>query len=165
MDKLYIDQKKFTSLLLKLVRDIKLSNWKPDYIVGITRGGLTPSVYLSHWLNVPMHTLNISLRDNCFAESNDLILEDAISTNKTNILIVDDINDTGQTFNYLTNDWENKSVTTDWANIYNNNVRFCVLVDNLSSNSKVKMDYSGMEVNKFEKDVWVYFPWEEWWTK
>lgn len=31
--------------------------WKPDYIVGLTRGGLVPAVYLSHYLNVPMETL------------------------------------------------------------------------------------------------------------
>jgi hypothetical protein len=27
------------------------------------------------------------------------------------------------------------------------------------------MDYVGMEVNKAENDVWVDFPWEDWWTK
>jgi len=27
------------------------------------------------------------------------------------------------------------------------------------------MDFVGMEVNKAEKDVWIDFPWEDWWTK
>jgi len=40
-----------------------------------------------------------------------------------------------------------------------------VLVDNLASKCNVKMDYVGMEVNKAEKDVWIDFPWEDWWTK
>jgi hypothetical protein len=29
----------------------------------------------------------------------------------------------------------------------------------------VKMDFVGMEVNKAENDVWIDFPWEDWWTK
>jgi hypothetical protein len=40
-----------------------------------------------------------------------------------------------------------------------------VLVDNLASKCDVKMDFAGMEVNKAEKDVWIDFPWEDWWTK
>jgi len=27
------------------------------------------------------------------------------------------------------------------------------------------MDYTGMEINKAENDVWVDFPWEDWWLK
>jgi pyrimidine operon attenuation protein/uracil phosphoribosyltransferase len=49
--------------------------------------------------------------------------------------------------------------------VWNNNVKFAVLVDNLASQCEVKMDYVGMEVNKAENDVWIDFPWEDWWTK
>jgi len=52
-----------------------------------------------------------------------------------------------------------------WNDVWNNTVRFAVVVDNLSSKASVKMDYSGMEVNKAESDVWIEFPYEEWWTK
>jgi hypothetical protein len=52
-----------------------------------------------------------------------------------------------------------------WPGLWNNSVRFAVLVDNLASQCKCNMDYSGMEINKAEKDVWVDFPWEDWWTK
>jgi hypothetical protein len=40
-----------------------------------------------------------------------------------------------------------------------------VLVDNLSSNCVREVDYCGLEINKAEDDVWVEFPYEEWWTK
>jgi hypothetical protein len=40
-----------------------------------------------------------------------------------------------------------------------------VLVDNLASKCNVKMDFVGMEVNKAENNVWIDFPWEDWWTK
>ena len=36
-------------------------NWRPDYIVGITRGGLVPAVLLSHLTDIPMHTLCVQL--------------------------------------------------------------------------------------------------------
>ena len=81
------------------------------------------------------------------------------------ILIVDDINDTGATFNWIMKDWQSSCLPNndDWKWVWNNNVRFAVLVDNLASHCEVKMDYAGMEVNKAENDVWIEFPYESWW--
>ena len=79
---------------------------------------------------------------------------------------MDDINDTGATFNWIMQDWPNLCLPNDedWKWVWNNNVRFAVVVDNLSSKCNVKIDYSGMEVNKAENDVWIDFPWEIFWT-
>ena len=87
--------------------------------------------------------------------------------NYKNILIVDDINDQGTTLNWIINDWKSSCLPNDpcWDEVWNQNVRFAVLVDNLSSNCEYGMDYVGMEVNKAENDVWVDFPWEDWWAK
>ena len=46
-----------------IIRQVHLSNFHPDYIVGITRGGLMPALMISHYLKVPMYTLDVSLRD------------------------------------------------------------------------------------------------------
>ena len=35
------------------------NEWRPDYIIGITRGGLVPAVMLSHMTNIPMHSLSL----------------------------------------------------------------------------------------------------------
>ncbi len=196
MNKLIIDHNQLKGLVGKICRDITISDWRPDYIVGLTRGGLTPAVMLSHYLNVPMYSLGVSLRDsNVESESNLWMAEDALgpqsrdrfvedendvagileaasdlleqgSTYK-NILIVDDINDTGATFNWIMEDWPSGCFPNDpsWDEVWNNNVKFAVLVDNLASECEVKMDYVGMEINKAENDVWVDFPWEDWWTK
>jgi len=171
-----------------------LSGWRPDYIVGITRGGLIPATMISHYLNVPLHTLSVSLRDQNASESNLWMSEDALGPNSREryienpidvtgvltaakdllenvtykeILLVDDINDSGATFNWIMEDWQNSCFPDDpaWDEVWNNNVKFAVVVDNLASKCNAKMDYSGMEINKAEKDVWVDFPWEEWWTK
>jgi xanthine phosphoribosyltransferase len=196
MNKLVLDQSKLNGLVAKLCRDIVISGWRPDYIVGLTRGGLIPAVMISQYLEVPMHALSVSLRDSDTGpESNLWMAEDALgprtkerivedpndiggilqaasslleegSTYK-NILIVDDINDTGATLNWIMQDWPSGCFPDDpaWDEVWNQNVKFAVVVDNLASNCTAKMDYVGMEVNKAENNVWIDFPWEDWWTK
>jgi uncharacterized protein len=196
MNKLVISNDQLKGIVAKLCREITNSNWKPDYIVGLTRGGLVPAVMISHYFNIPMHTLSVSLRDSDSGpESNLWMAEDAlgpqtperyidnendiggilsaaadlleIGSTYKNILIVDDINDSGATINWIMNDWRSNCFPGDdsWDEVWNQNVKFAVVVDNLASDSAVKMDFVGMEVNKAENDVWVDFPWEDWWTK
>jgi hypoxanthine phosphoribosyltransferase len=80
-----------------------------------------------------------------------------------NILIVDDINDTGATFNWIVDDWEGSCLPKDthWRNVWCENVRFAVITDNLASDFKFNVNYSCHEVNKAEKDVWLVYPWEK----
>ena len=68
-------------------------NWKPNVIMGINRGGCIPGVYLSHKLNIPHEVLDVRLRDHN-AKPDLRNLEKVHSK----ILIIHDINDTGETF-------------------------------------------------------------------
>ena len=36
-----------------LVRDLIIDKYDPNVIVGLSRGGLTPGVMLSHWMKKP----------------------------------------------------------------------------------------------------------------
>ena len=149
-------------------------NWKPDYIVGLTRGGLPLAVMLSNKLDIPMQTLNVSFRDGDSVESNNQMADDAFGMFQQgyahegkNILIVDDINDAGATFQWIKDDWSKlynfadgvMGDSTRWDNVWGKNVRFAVITENLSSEFGL-VNYSTHEVNKAEEDVWLVYPWE-----
>lgn len=148
--------------LHNVVRYIHLEEYKPDYIVGITRGGLMPAAYLSSYLNVPMKTIKVAFRDNAYQESNPTMAQDAFNGKK--ILVVDDINDSGATLEWIKKDWQsyNSYVESHWDNVWHNTVKFAVLIDNQASDFVV--DYSGYEINKAENPEWCVFPWEKWWS-
>ena len=171
MKKQVINYNEYCKLVQKICRDISLDNWRPDYVVGITRGGLLPAVMISHYFKIPCHALHVSLRDgDSNNESNLWMAEEAFGHDKMkgkNILLIDDINDTGSTFNWIMNDWQSSCLPGDprWEEVWNNHVRFAVVVDNLSSKCNCKMDYSGVEINKAENDAWIDFPYEDWWVK
>jgi uncharacterized protein len=143
---------------VNLASDIQKTDWRPDYIVGLTRGGLVPGVLLSHLLEVPMHTLQVQLRDgNEDCEINCWIPEDV--ADGKNILIVDDINDTGDTLAWIREDWSKSMFPGDMDYHWHKRVRIAVLVNNLAS--KESVDFCVEEVNKAEDDCWIVFPWEK----
>jgi hypoxanthine phosphoribosyltransferase len=40
--------------LLSIIQGIESTSWKPDVIVGLTRGGLVPAVMVSHYFEIPL---------------------------------------------------------------------------------------------------------------
>ena len=179
MRKVYLSWQQVQGHCIEIARQLQKDNWQPDYVVGITRGGSTPAVMLSQFLNAPCEMLKVSLRDGNQSESNCWMAEDAfgyiskedrkddavVSDPKLrkNILIVDDINDSGATINWIKQDWQSSCIpkSEQWGTIWHQNVRFAVLVNNESSHADVT--YSSMLINKFEDPQWIVFPWEEWW--
>ena len=158
-----------------IVLQMYYDNWKPDYIVGITRGGNVPATIISNMTGIRCEALKVSLRDdNRESESNFWMAEDAFGYREKEedrvtggplekkILIVDDINDTGATFNWIKQDWRSSCLPNDpkWDRVWHSNVRFATLTDNLSSEFTGKVDYTVHEVNKAEEDVWLVYPWE-----
>ena len=164
------------NIALQMYKD----GWRPDYIVGITRGGNVPATIISNMTSIRCEALKVSLRDdNSQSESNLWMAEDAFGyvneeereilktrwdiSKRKKILIVDDINDTGATFNWIKQDWRSGCLPNEdnaWDSIWHGNVRFATITDNLSSEFDGKVDYSVHEVNKAEEDVWLVYPWE-----
>ena len=172
MDKIYYTWYDIERYVADIAIQMWGTNWRPDYIVGVHSGGSIPAVRLGKMVGIKTHTLDVRLRDGAGPgpESNFWMAEDAFGYEKdpVKILIIDDINDSGATINWIINDWPSGCFPNadDLKNdIWNVNVRFAVVVDNLASDCLLKIDYTGMEVNKAEKDVWIEFPFEEWWAK
>ena len=169
MNKIYYTWRDVEHHTQEILRQICSDSWRPDYVVGLTRGGLVPANLISQYLGCRMETLKVSLRDDTECESNLWMAEDAFGHNMEhpkNILIVDDINDTGATLNYIREDWPSGCFPDDarWTEVWGSNVRVAVLVDNESSKSEIPVSYSAVDINKAEQDSWIVFPWESWWS-
>ena len=107
MNKRYITDKQIHTAVLDIVSQMYSDEWRPDYIVGVTRGGLYPAVLMSHYTGIKMHTLDVRLRDGDEHESNAWMQDDAQCG--TNILVLDDINDTGEAFLWIRQDWKREN--------------------------------------------------------
>ena len=151
--KRYIDD--IRPYVTEIIRQMAIDNWRPDYVVGLTRGGLYPAILISEYLEIPMHTLKVSFRDDNDTEINGWMPDDVEAGKR--VLIVDDINDTGRTINWIAKDWD---VSEHW----NHNLRLAVLVDNLASDAIIKVDYTAEQIDKGKDPEWIVFPWEDWWV-
>jgi hypoxanthine phosphoribosyltransferase len=177
MKKVYVSWTDVQRQTQEIMRQMHLDGWRPDYVVGITRGGLTPANLISQYLECPMETLKVSLRDGSTCESNLWMAEDAFGhevydpmtsgDGRKNILLVDDINDSGATINWIRQDWQNSCFPNNarWAEIWGNNVRIATLYDNETSAAEIYVNYTAETVNKVADPQWIVFPWEEWWKK
>lgn len=156
MNKLHYDWQQIERWCNRIALDILKTDWRPDYVVGLTRGGLVPAVLLSHLLDVPMHTLRVHPGDGD-TEMNCWMPEDAVEGKR--ILIVDDINDTGETLAWIRSDWESSVYQGDIGGRWHQQIRVAVVINNLASSETV--DWCAMDINKAEDPSWIVFPWEK----
>ena len=133
-----------------LANMIKNSNFKPEIIVGIQRGGCITAVFLSHLLNIEdFCTIGIrsTKSDDIRAKRIEPVIYDSFSlqliTGKK-ALLTDDITDTGVTL------IEAKKALLKYGC---KKVKSATIVSAPASNGKV--DFYGKEVKP-----WVVFPWE-----
>ena len=149
-----------------IVQQIQVDRWIPDLVIGVDRGGLAASIMISHYLKVPHQSVKVSLREYGGEGTQSLLWAPEEVLEGKQILLVDDINDTGATQAWLRKDWASSVAgiapgfdETHW----HNDVRWASLVDNDASEEY--SDYAGLSINKLDNDVWVDFPWESWWTR
>ena len=147
-NKNYFTMIQMRAALLHIHQQLTEQQWQPQVILGLNRGGCIPAIYLSHKLDVPHHVLNVSLRDH--ADTPDLHTLEKVYAWQKRVLIVDDINDTGATFNYIMNNFGKPE-----------RLKFAVILHNTVSTYK-DIDYKGYEINKLEDPRWIVFPWEQW---
>jgi hypoxanthine phosphoribosyltransferase len=136
----------FHSFVLNIKRQLPT---KPDIIVSIGKGGSIPGVILAEAYNI--NNLNLGLKSYSKYDRGKIheyqSLHDFENLRDLNILLVDDIADSGATFKYS-------------VNMLNKN--YCDHVQTASVFYKpcsvFKPDYYGTEV---DESVWIVQPWEE----
>jgi hypoxanthine phosphoribosyltransferase len=146
----YIPYEDFLVMVQKLARRIGGSDWIPDFIIGIGRGGLVPAVFISHQLQIPMLSIDHSSKVPGFAD--ELLGKVAVKSREgERLLFVDDINDSGGTILYIRQLLSESGCDAD-------NMRFAVLVDN--GQSRAQVDYKATAIDRNEDKHWFVFPWE-----
>ena len=87
MNKLWYGWEEMRRDVNSLCREIVLDKFDPNVIVGLSRGGLTPGVMMSHWLGKPFKPIKTALRD--YPEWEDYLPRKS----DKQVLIVDDVCD------------------------------------------------------------------------
>lgn len=127
-------------------KQISDSNWNPDVIIGIANGGTIPATLFSKISNIPCKIITVQMRDGTVQETLDI--DDIHRTYGKNILIVDEINDTGETLYWILNNWY----------ISMSDIRIATLTYNLPST--IISDFYYWKIDKRINPVWCVYPWE-----
>ena len=143
----YYRKEDFINSLNKIIKQIKNSNWSPNVIFSVNRGGCIPGIYLSHQLNLKHKVIDIQLRDNIRPPDLKIIKEKIKEFD--NVLLVDDINDSGKTLKIIYDLNNSSKIIYNATLIYN-------------QESKVKTHFYGKMIKRSEDKNWYVFHWEEW---
>tara|TARA_Y100000022_G_scaffold70924_1_gene61042 strand:- start:1418 stop:1882 length:465 start_codon:yes stop_codon:yes gene_type:complete len=149
MEKIYFTIEEMIDSIRNISEQLTRSNFDPEVIISVNRGGCIPGIYLSHYINKTHEVINIELRDSKKEPDLNSIKEKIRQF--SSVLIIDDINDSGKTIGVIKD--LSKNLTTK--------IHFAVLINKSQSTSKV--EYYGKEVNSKVNDYWYVFPWENWW--
>lgn len=141
MEKVYIDDNSVKGLVLEIIRQMALKNFKPNLVVGLVRGGSAPANFLSQYYDVPCYMVNKEQ-------------EVLIKNQYTKIIVIDDINDSGKALTEFNNAIFDLNLSAE--------IHYATLLTNEGSSFEV--DYYGKIINKVEDPCWVVFPWEMWWN-
>jgi len=136
---------KYYSLVKRLIQKI---DWKPNIIVSIGKGGSIPGVILAEHYKI--NNINFGIKSyNNFNQSK-IIEYQAVPSYEAlrgaHVLLVDDLADTGETFKYAVNKFQqNKIDHVKTASVFK------------KTESKFIPDFYAEEV---PSDVWIVQPWE-----
>ncbi|MAD58897.1 MAG: hypothetical protein CMB81_01015 [Flammeovirgaceae bacterium] len=144
MKEKYIPYKTIREYIKILEININESNWKPDLILSINRGGCVPGVFLSHKMGVRHEVYSFDFNRDSKIDS----LYNKIVRYHTSVLIIDDINDTGNTLSNMCEVFKE----------HLSKLKFAVLINNKSSSFEV--DYYSGQIDKSTDNSWIVFPWE-----
>lgn len=124
---------------------------KPDVIIAIGKGGLIPGVILTEHFENSCTLLNYGVRSYEGFNRNNIIeyqpIENIELLRDKDVLVVDDIADTGQTFQYVVNTFKEK-------------IQKDVATSSIFYKSKSSFTPTHF-VKEVPNDVWIVHPWEK----
>tara|TARA_R110000868_G_scaffold303409_2_gene563912 strand:- start:159 stop:590 length:432 start_codon:yes stop_codon:yes gene_type:complete len=117
-----------------------------DYIIGIGRGGLIPATMLAYKLKKKVLALGISTYNDTIQTDKYFIYQKLdLPTKPAKFLVVDDICDTGNTFNIIRDIYGKSEHTFEFASLF------------VKDSKSHLVDYYGLSVSD---GIWLDFPWE-----
>jgi hypoxanthine phosphoribosyltransferase len=159
--KTYITPLKFFCDSLQLAKVIYNSNYRPDLILTLWRGGCIPGIVIDEYfklndLTFKSFPISVSSYDSNNKSTNQLkfnccnnVFSLINGINIRNVLIIDDIFDTGNTAYHVINKVKENGGVSKFASVYYKKDK-CTL--------DIKPDYY---IETFEKDEWIVFPHEK----
>lgn len=150
MNKLYLSYADILDSIDFISNQIKESSFAPDLLISIGRGGMIPTRLLSDKLNVSnVNYISVKLYNGIGTKMNNLVFESFPSSDiikkYQNILIIDDLVDSGITLNTILN----LSIFKD------KNIKTATIL--VKYKSEITPDYFKEILNN---NQWVVFPWE-----
>lgn len=137
-----------------LVEQILKANVEYDLVIGLMRGGCVPATIVSHALDVPMMAIGIKTYNHTqknhnvdayqAAHGDFFNMRQRKSIMRT--LLIDDLSDTGDTFEYIARNYSSILPQIDTAAPY------------IKSHTKFRPTYFAQE---FFNNEWLVFPWEQ----
>jgi hypoxanthine phosphoribosyltransferase len=157
--KRFLGHEETQGLVSNIIRHLQKNNISPAVVIGVTRGGLTPAVMLSHYFSCPLLPLDFSLRDRDDAQDMDKnrgVLDQAakLAGERGHVLVIDDINDSGDTLTAI------DEFVIDYL-VRPHNWVYAALLEKCTS--KFDCDFYGEMLMDTQCDDWIVFPWEDWW--
>lgn len=135
-------------LCKKLATTVKTSGFEPDYLVGITVGGLIPLGLLAEELDI-RNILIVSASSYEGKEQREIEIRYLPNIDLTGkrILLIDEVSETGKTLKHIASLLKEKYQPSE--------LRTATLVVN-TKESKFHPDFCSLEVKE-----WMIFPWEK----
>lgn len=149
----YINTNTMDSYYSCIIRKMALEHYAPEVVIALSRGGLDFGVKISHYFDIPMVPLQWQTRDGNHTDSYELRTTLNAYSNH-NVLIVDDICDTGVTFAQVL------EVVQRGAG--SSSVDFACAICNTDLQHVPR--WRAREINRTVDKQWFVFPWESWWS-
>lgn len=145
----------FVEHVESLASQISTSGRRYSFIVGLGRGGLVPAVCLSHKLKTPMISIDWSRGDR---EENFSYAIPQLIQQDINVLIVDDILDTGEALTSLLQVWQ----SFESGSLKTCNIDIAVLLQNTDIKApQVGNVFAAYKFSRAKMPNFIDFFWEQ----